>query len=67
MFPHLAVGGVYISGTNHTHIIAVISVGEGGEEELVIEEEGGGGGEGGGGDVEVVIDGDMKGPVQVSI
>ena len=59
VFSHLALGGVYISGTNHTHIIAVITMGdEGGE--LVI------GGEGeGGGDVEVIIDGDIEGPVQV--
>ena len=73
MFPHLAVGGVYISGTNHTHILAVISVGGEGEGGLVIgEEEGAGEGEGEGeeeegGDVEVEIDGDIEGPVQVSL
>ena len=56
VFSHLALGGVYISGTNHTHIIAVITMGD----ELVI------GGEcEGGGDVEVIIDGDIEGPVQV--
>ena len=70
MFSHLAVGGVYISNTNHTHILAIISTGDKGEEELVIGEEGrgeGGGGEGGGeGDVEVEIEGELDGPVQVS-
>ena len=70
MFSHLAVGGVYISNTNHTHILAVISMGDKGEEELDIGEEGereGGGGEGGGeGDVEVEIEGEVDGPVQVS-
>ena len=42
-FSHLALGGMYISGTNHTHIIAVITMG----------------------DVEVEIDGDIEGPIQV--
>ena len=58
MFSHLAVGGVYISGTNHTHILAVI------DSEIVIGEGEGGGG---GGDVEVEIDGELEGPVQVTI
>ena len=61
MFAHLAVGGVYISNTNHTHILAVISTSDDGEEELVIGEEGEGGG-----DVEVEIEGELDGPVQVS-
>ena len=56
MFPHLAVGGVYISGTNHTHILAVID-----SEITIVEGEGGGGG-----DVEVEIDGELDGPVQVT-
>ena len=64
MFAHLAVGGVYISNTNHTHILAVISTGDEGEEELVIGEEEEG--EGGEGDVEVEIEGELDGPVQVS-
>lgn len=65
IFSHLAVGGVYISGTNHTHILAIVSTGDEGEEDLVIGE-GGGSEEGGGGDVEVEIDGELEGPVQVS-
>ena len=53
-------GGVYIKDTNHTHILAVITTsGEG--EDLVIGE----GGEGGGGDVEVDVEGEIQGPVQV--
>ena len=75
IFSHLAVGGVYISGTNHTHILAIVSTGDEGEEDLVIGEGGGseeggceegGSEEGGGGDVEVEIDGELEGPVQVS-
>ena len=60
-FSHLAVGGVFLSGTNHTHIVAVITTGEEGVGGVVIGEE-----RGGGGDVEVVIDGDLEGPIQVS-
>ena len=58
-FSHLALGGVYLTGTNHTHIVAVIATGDDGDGRLVIGEEGGGG------DVEVVIDGDLEGPIQV--
>ena len=59
-FSHLALGGVYLPQSNHTHIVAVITMGGGGDGGLVI------GGEGGGGDVEVVLDGDLEGPLQVS-
>ena len=55
-------GGVFLGGTNHTHIVAVITTGGEGVGGVVIGEEGGGGG----GDVEVVIDGDLEGPIQVS-
>ncbi|CAI8004421.1 TLR4 interactor with leucine rich repeats [Geodia barretti] len=60
-FSHLALGGVYLTGTNHTHIVAVIATGDDGDGRLVIGEEGGGG------DVEVVIDGDLEGPIQVTV
>lgn len=65
MFSHLALGGIYVNRTDHTHILAIISM-EDGATEVVIEE-GGGSEEREGGSVEVEVDGELEGPVQVSI
>ena len=56
-FSGLAVGGVYIPDTNHTHTLATIHL-NGGRVGVVIGE---GGGDGG--DVEVDVDGAPKGDI----
>ena len=59
-FPQLVFGGVYLNRTSHTHLVVVITTSEEGKGDLVIGEMGGGG------DVDVEIDGDIDGPIQVS-
>lgn len=66
MFSHLALGGIYVNRTDHTHILAIISMEANGATDVVIEE-GGGSEEREGGSVEVEVDGELEGPVQVSI
>ena len=58
-------GGVYISDTNHTHILAIIAENENGAQVEVREEGEGEGVDGGSGDVEVEVEGDFEGPIQV--